>query len=130
MSISKMTDEEIGQLVAIKVMGWKYNDPLCGWITNGINTTLGDVVGKREWNPCQRIDQAFRVVDKMQDDDFWFSMTYKECASPETRSAMYQVVFRCVRGGTRGDHIAANDNPSRAICEAALKAVELREALT
>lgn len=68
---------------------------------------------------------AWEVVEKMKADDFWPSMTWKSgVIEGDWSRAVWFVRFRCVRGGTRGDHWAADESLPLAICKAALKVVE------
>lgn len=68
--------------------------------------------------------ESMRVVDKMHEKDFWFSMSYKSAVFPgDLETAGWQAVFRCVQAGIRGDHIGVSLDPKEAICRAALRAV-------
>lgn len=76
------------------------------------------------WMPhySRDIAAAMQVVEKMHQDDFWWSASYKETYVDEIFKAGYSVTFRCVRAGTRGDHTATDLTLSEAICKAAVMA--------
>ena len=65
-----------------------------------------------------------KVIDVMRTRDFWWSASYKmACFVDDLRKPGYAVRFRCVYGGTRGDHIGVADTLAHATSIAALLAV-------
>ena len=70
-------------------------------------------------------NEAMQIVEKLKAEDFWPSMTWKSGVIPsEWDKAVWFVRFRCVRGGTRGDHWDYDESLPLAICKAALKVRE------
>jgi hypothetical protein len=70
------------------------------------------------------ISAAMEVVEKLKADDFWPSMNWKSgIFIDDWNRAAWFVRFRCVRGGTRGDHWHADESLPLAICRAALRAL-------
>ena len=71
------------------------------------------------------IAAAFEMVEKLKENDFWFSLVYKSAIfSNDLNKAGWSAQFRCVRGGTRGDHFGVSVDPAHAISRAAIKAVQ------
>jgi len=74
------------------------------------------------WHPTTDIAQAFEVVEKMRENDFWFSLSYKtERINDRTHELDpgWYARFRCVSGGARKDGYADAETPALAICKAA-----------
>lgn len=70
------------------------------------------------------ISAAWKVLEKMEDEDFWANLTRKtETHKGGPDEPEWHCRLRCVRGGTRGDHVANSIEAPLAICRAALKAV-------
>jgi hypothetical protein len=63
---------------------------------------------------------AMRIEKKMREDDFWWSVSYKETDVDGVWQAGYSVTFRCVRAGIRGRHTGTAEKLPLAICRAAL----------
>ncbi len=80
------------------------------------------------WRPDEWISNAMEVVEKLKAGDFWPSMTYKSgpLVTGGTLRPAWLARFRCVRGGTRGDHYAADESLALAICRAALSTLAER----
>lgn len=79
-----------------------------------------------DWNPYDDIRQAFEVVDKMRQDDYWLSLVFKTSRDDIyqiEKPAHWQARFRCVRGATRPDGISESETRTTAICEAAAQAI-------
>lgn len=119
-------DRELDRFLAEKVIGWEYQpssfggEPMSGYYKNDTSVIMYET----QWSPTTDISQAFQVVEQMRENDFWFSMVYKDCAFVGSRDPGYYVVFRCVRGGDhRGEHDGADKNPAMAICLAAREAL-------
>lgn len=65
---------------------------------------------------------ALEVIERLKEKDFWFSLVYKSAIfSDDLNKAGWSAQFRCVRGGTRGDHFGVSTRLSLAICRAAIK---------
>ena len=112
-----MTDKDLDGWIALKIMGWRRATN--HWVKGNKLQYAFD-----SWHPTESISDAFQVVEKMREDDFWFSMSYKEGIAPDFKGPGYMVRFRCVRGATRGDHIGYAETAPLAICLAAKKAIE------
>lgn len=129
---------ELNAMVAERVMGWRvihYFGALegDGFNPRGTNYYIApdgekrcDLVGDwKGWHPSTDISAALEVVEKLKADDFWPSMNWKSGVFiDDWNRAVWFVRFRCVRGGTRGDHWHADESLPLAICFAALKVVE------
>lgn len=124
-----MTNAEIDQMIAEKVMGWKFktideNTPLrfCledgGYILDGkvFRFTIG--YSTIEFNPSTNITDIFKAVDKILADDkdvqFDLHGTHKD----------YSAIF--FKSGLGMEILGAGDadTPAMAICMAALEAVK------
>lgn len=86
---------------------------VCHWVPLGYSTTPS---------------YAWYVINAMREIDFWWSASYKTAVFyDELNKPGYEVRFRCVRAGTRGDWFAAAKTLELAICRAALMAAEANE---
>lgn len=95
--------------VAQRVMGWKRPAGCWWWYVDHREVADG------EWNPLERANDAFEVIDALESRDLYLGLTRDEDG--------WHAAFR--RKGTLGDKSDVCDkDPLRAICLAALKAVE------
>lgn len=125
--IESLSDRDLSALVAERVMGWPvFRPPIntepkpypCVYLLDSGSVFLDRAVGQREgWYPCSDIASAFLIVEQMRDRGYRFTFTF----DPEQEA-------RC-DFGRFGDPVsslghAQHGSPARAICHAALKAVE------
>jgi len=117
---------EIDREIAEKVMGWLLEiDGEAG--RDWWRDKSGYKQWEYTWHPSTDIAQAFQVVEKMREQDYWFSIVYKTEMSRDGERELppaWWARFRCVQGGTRPDGYDHADTPEMAICKAALRAVE------
>ena len=85
MDTSKLTDQELAKLSALKVMGMR-NHKLSK--STWINPKTYFVIRKDQWNPPQDIAQAFQLVDKMREKSWWLFLRQVPCVE-----APWQVRF-------------------------------------
>ena len=135
--------EDLDRLIAIMVFGWEFDDawgclvpkghpapPL--WIPNpdGSNTSVmntmdnpsypysvhygGDKPYVKKYSTS--IEDAWDVITRMEDLDYWFEMTN---VIPNSDPIVYEVSF----SGQKGKGYACDDTPSLTICRAALDAL-------
>jgi len=131
-------DRALDILMAERVMGWPRWDMEAGDWPGPDDATFyadfGDECGLAVYvasdeptfyfAPSAEIKDAWRVVERMMALDFWPTLNYL-CgeAEPLDKPAWF-ARFRCVRGGTRGDHWATADTAYLAVCLAARKAFD------
>jgi hypothetical protein len=122
----KMTDEEIAVEVATKVMGW-YNDGDNYWSTNPgcwDDERMHHIAGYEHWDPASRWDHAGLVLARLRSMDHVDSVSI--IIDDEHANCGITTRGRLVPDW-RGT--APADQPGRAICLAALAAVEARDGL-
>lgn len=126
-----MENKELDKWLAENVMEWKkeeqaviwnstvhmWEHALC-WLQKPLPVRVSD------WRPTISISDAFQVVEKMYENDFWFSCAYKQEHGISSGIEGYFTKFRCVRGATRGEHEGYSTKLPESICLAAKKAVE------
>jgi hypothetical protein len=136
-----MKPNEINAAVAASVMGWTQwadlsedcpNEPGVTYFADwggerGVavydpNDSSGDVA--YYFNPAEDIADAWQVVARLKQKDFWPTLNYLCGVMEDTAKPGWFVRFRCVKAGTRGDHWAVDATDTVAICLAALKAGE------
>lgn len=61
----KMTDQELDDATARRVMGWKWCEKLLCWHPDDPSATLAQSRSRREWRPSTDISAAWSVVEKM-----------------------------------------------------------------
>jgi len=116
MDTSKLTDQELAKLSALKVMGMR-NHKLSK--STWINPKTYFVIRKDQWNPPQDIAQAFQLVDKMREKSWWLFLRQVPCVE-----APWQVRFEfggMAPAGARPHFSAQSDKSARAVTEAAIK---------
>lgn len=119
MDTSKLSVDEINKQIAGKIMGWHF---VIGNWENNWQSESGKIECNSElWNPCQKIDQAFQVVEKMREKGY-----YVKICSPffEDSNKWYCYFDFFGTADSNPMWISEHCNPARAICEAALKATE------
>lgn len=116
-----MENRELDKWLAENVMGWITRCDLEGHFWN---PNLFPHSPSIEFNPTTSISDAFQVVEKMYENDFWFSCTYKQEHGISSGKEGYFSKFRCVRGATRGEHEGYSKKLPESISLAAKKAIE------
>ena len=119
---SKLTDKQIAELLATKVMGWhkeiwdKLGQPVHYWFANG-----HIVIPCKEWHPCADLNQAVECAVVL-----W--KTGNPCVELMIERPFVEgndIEWRAyVDNGNRKWWEAINTSPARALCEAVLMAVE------
>lgn len=113
-----MTDLEIVETLATKVMGWnKYSE--VQWFGDVLCIrpfTIGDWI---EWNPLQNIADAWQVVEKLEDQGYGVE-TYSQKNVLSDRGPIRKVTLYTKEGFF--DHTAGT-TLQEAICHAALRTV-------
>jgi hypothetical protein len=96
-----MTPQEINRAIAEKVMGTT---------VHGMSRVIGET-----WNPAERIDHAWLVVDRMKESGWKFHLA----------DGMFGMNYLCAfYRGSHSDSLQADTAPM-AICLAALEAVNV-----
>lgn len=115
-------DADVGTVVTIRDGECLRGEP-CTWNPGSNREFFGYAF--KAWRPDEWISDAMEVVEALKANDFWPSMTYKSgpLVADNILRPAWLARFRCVRGGTRGDHYAADESLPLAICRAALSVV-------
>lgn len=114
-----MTDEQLAALVAERVMGWTWDGDLSAWVS--VIDEGGDVrwhCDRLTWAPATQWSDAGRVLEKMRADGWDCLVTIDGHMEGRSQRAIVHVS----RAGSGGFGHA--DSPCRAICIAALRAVD------
>lgn len=106
-----MTNHELNNLVAEKIMGWRRD--LSDWKTSDNQFTNWDVY---DWEPSENIRCAWMVVEKM-DTLGWCCQIANNTVGDEKFSAHFWW------NKMNQSKIGFADSPSKAVCIAALKAL-------
>lgn len=103
-----MTDEQLAALVAERVMGWKLSPAKAWWCRPD-----SDAIAVEDWRPATSWADAGRVLEKMREGGWLWMMEHTDAG-------------RCgyVRAGVGTHARSTADTVPRAICIAALKAVD------
>ncbi len=113
-----MTDEQLDRFIAEKVMGWEERDELGTqvWVERLHDRAYRRTCSLHDWHPTRVIVQAMdEVAKKMMESGWEFEMEH---------SFTNHVKCEFVHGSfVRFDASNASGRESRAICEAAAKAV-------
>jgi len=120
--VMKMTDEQL-RVKAAELMGWHWErDKTYKYVTGGSVIGAWVTPNEADYPPAfpaptkddirnlpdspNDWDAMEELIDKAWENDFWWSSEYKtEPSSHGESEPSYSVRFRCVRGGTRGDHV-------------------------
>ena len=127
-SISEMTNEEIDHAIAIEVMGWKiihdknYCESVGAYLyvdkngnTHFLRYDRPNVYsGEIKFSPSTEFSQTWRVVERMREKKFGFSLV--AALTDDTNKNIWMVIFAF-------GLIVEHESAPRAICEAALMAV-------
>ena len=129
----EMTDRELDAEVAIKVMRWTPMPKGFRWKASDGDTYFGDGwkhkweddsgPHKELWNPSSSIAHAWLVVEEMERRGWLMSMTKRSGDGEPFDKLHWFVSFRM-----KSDGWAHADSFPRAICEAALAALESERA--
>lgn len=120
-----MTDEQIIELLATKVMGWckhQLHPDLPDWYL--LDKDLFRFKMRGDWNPLVKIDDAWMVVEKLgRWHGFNFMIMY-ECWTWRVGNPLFWTVGWFEEGyeGPESRCSAESETVTRAICLAALKA--------
>lgn len=117
----KYTDKQLDELVAEKVMGWELSPTKQVWIKDTVFAGTREKISTARYHPSVNVEQAMQVVEKMIKDRYiettlvytdgnWMAEFYRKSIAD---NANY----------FDGDE-AIDISLPRAICRAALKAVE------
>jgi len=135
---SKMTNDELNVAVAEKVMGWKqemtFDRDLRRQVLHemkyGIASDLSEYrktwsgkVPIEYWEPAKYIEDAWQVVEKMISNKYAYELSH-ECYYGELHWCLFRKELPDIPDDYFGS--AQNDNVCRAICEAALMAMDKR----
>jgi hypothetical protein len=116
-----VTDRELDEAVAVKVMGWEVSPVVEGSPYHGGSYVRQGPMWHRLFNPSTDIAEAWRVVERMRELGFWVSVEFDGIAcfcawfgwgSVDRPAGQCQTGPEC-----------ANPTAPRAICEAALAAL-------
>ena len=99
--------DDIDERVAIEVMGWKRGH-FC-WVTD-----KGRHIDVTEWQPSKRIEQAWMVVEKLREEEFFVCI---QGGDDVTRNSWWVAI-----ADEEGSISAESDTAPMAICQAALEA--------
>ena len=125
-----MTEERIKRLA--EWLGWKWPNFV---ILNGEVKHLPEGIPAyyefyHNWDPITQIQDAWMLVEKARELDYWFSVVYKtkdiisEGGFGHESPPFWEARFRCIRGAVRPDGIAEAPTAPEAICAAIEKLME------
>lgn len=119
-----MTDKELNHLVADKVMGWATHcRNTVHWTLKEKANDVGYPVLSETgvWAPAFKIEDAWMVVEKMRADEYILIIEDRQSMnSSDDYKSIWNVIFR----GGNVEYTAEDKYICRAICLAALHAVE------
>jgi hypothetical protein len=108
-----VTDRELDEAVAVKVMGWEVSPVVEGSPYHGGSYVRQGPMWHRLFNPSTDIAEAWRVVERMRELRLFVTI--------EDFGSSYTAAYDDMSGKTSGYRQAAT--APRAICEAALAAL-------
>jgi hypothetical protein len=108
-----VTDRELDEAVAVKVMGWEVSPVIEGSPYHGGSYVRHGPMWHRLFNPSTDIAEAWKVVERMQQDGYTLHMR----SGKVTGAAFYRV------GSDVHGPVLPHPTAPRAICEAALAAL-------
>ncbi|MCM3144340.1 hypothetical protein [Brevibacillus sp. MER 51] len=106
-----MTEQQIIETLATKVMGWK--DVIGAWNTGD------DIINYGEWNPLQNTTNAWQVVEKLEDQGYGVETYSQKNVNPDRDPIRTVTLY--TKEGFFGHTTGANIQ--EAICNAALETV-------
>ena len=122
--------KELSKIMAKKVMGWTqrqhpyYKDQKRCWYKTHKRGWMWKI-NCEDWNPAERIDQAFEVVEKMIKGGYEFELsTLPRTSLPNRFNACFWTIPDSVEGIVFENN---NTTPAMAICLATKKAMEERD---
>jgi len=108
-----MTNAEINKAIAERVMGWKTKKDYVGLLNYKLNESGSKGIWVGNWNPTNRIDHAWMVVEKIKELGWWLSLDHYP----------HDNKWHCEFFNSFKMRRAEADTAQMAICLAALEAV-------
>ena len=113
-----MTNEDIAEQLAVKVMGWYLDMVENEWGLRFYKGADGNVVMDiRLWRPAEDLNQAVMCAENSE---YGWNLEHWKNRSPRTIAT----IWRDEQPGEIVEIYGKHDNPARALCEAVLMAVD------